>query len=70
MIFHQVLSTDSIRQFMDTSAENFVFGYWGLKGMLSIAAFIYYNAKRKSVYYQRESNVRIGNQGRCFESPP
>ena len=54
---------------MDTSAENFVFGYWGLKGMLSIAAFIYYNAKR-TILLPAESNVRIGNQEKCFESPP
>ena len=31
MIFDQVLSTNSIRQCVDTSVEDFVFGYWGLK---------------------------------------
>ena len=38
--------------------------------MLGVAIFFYYNAKRESIYYQRESNIRIGNQGTFFESPP
>ena len=68
LIFYQVLSTNSIRQFIDTSGENLYLDIGA--GMLSVAIFFYYNAKRKSIYYQRESNIRIGNQGKFFESPP
>ena len=32
LIFHQILSTNFVRKRIEFNLENFVFGYWSLKG--------------------------------------
>ena len=63
LIFYQVLSTTSIRQFMDTSVENLYLDI-ALRYSFTIMP------REKVSYYQCESNVQIGNQGNLFESLP